>query len=242
MFAMTRIAQAIQQITPPGQVLFESSGSWVVPAGVTSISMVAVQSGDIGDTTGSTVTYNSTVVCRALNGSRIGDGGGDGGAAGSSNLTTNWYGGGGGGAGGYAGNGGNGSSANPTKEATSGAGGGGGGGGRNRMTGIGGSGGVGGGVGVLGAGANGAAGASCFTSPGEPGGAGSGGVGRKYGGGAVGGAGAYVANQGGALSYKNNVPVTPGQMVSIAIGGTNGAVRIIWGPGRAFPSTNTGNV
>lgn len=242
MFAMTRIAQAIQQMTPPGQVLFESSGSWVVPAGITSISMVAVQSGDIGDTAGSSVTYNSTVVCRALNGSRIGDGGGDGGAAGSSYLSTQWYGGGGGGAGGYAGNGGAGSSAGTTNGATSGTGGGGGGGGRNRMSGAGGPGGVGGGVGVLGAGANGAAGTSFFASPGGPGGAGSGGVGRKYGGGGVSTAGSYIANRGGALSYRNNVAVTPGQSVSIAIGGTNGAVRIIWGPGRAFPSTNTGDV
>ena len=241
MFAMTRIAQAIQQITPPGQVLFESSGSWVVPAGVTSISMVAVQSGDSGDTTGSTVTYNSTVICRALNRSRIGDGGGDGGAAGSSRGSTIWYGGGGGGAGGYAGNGGKGGSAGSASESpTAGNNGGGGGGGANR--GSGGAGALGGGVGVLGQGANGVAGTQALESNGTPGGAGSGGVGRKYGGGAVGTSGSYLANQGGALSYKNNVPVTPGQMVSIAIGGTNGAVRIIWGPGRAFPSTNTGNV
>jgi hypothetical protein len=27
-----------------------------------------------------------------------------------------------------------------------------------------------------------------------------------------------------------------------AYSGTNGAVRIIWGPSRAFPSTNTGDV
>ena len=241
MFAMTRIAQAIQQITPPGQILFESSGSWVVPAGVTSISMVAVQSGDFGDTTGSTVTYNSTVICRALNGSRIGDGGGDGGAAGSSYMSTLWSGGGGGGAGGYAGNGGKGSSAGSAGVSpTAGNGGGGGGGGANR--GSGGAGALGGGVGVLGQGANGVAGTQGLGSNGTPGGAGSGGVGRKYGGGAVGTSGSYLANQGGALSYKNNVPVTPGQTVSIAIGGTNGAVRIIWGPGRAFPSTNTGNV
>ena len=238
MFAMTRIAQAIQQITPPGQVLFESSASWVVPAGVTSISMVAVQSGDIGDTTGSTVTYNSTVVCRALNGSRIGDGGGNGGAAGNGNFM---YGGGCGGAGGYSGNGGAGGSAGSTGAwATNSNGGGGGGGGANR--GSGGAGALGGGVGVLGQGANGVAGTQALQSNGTPGGAGSGGVGRKYGGGAVGASGSYLANQGGALSYKNNVPVTPGQTVSIAIGGTNGAVRIIWGPGRAFPSTNTGNV
>ena len=241
MFAMTRIAQAIQQITPPGQVLFESSGSWVVPAGVTSISMVAVQSGDIGDTAGSSVTYNSAVVCRALNWSRIGDGGGDGGASGASNLSTYWYGGGGGGAGGYGGNGGNGGSAGPSGAfPTAGNGGGGGGGGANRNSG--GAGAPGGGVGVLGQGSNGVAGTSFFSSPGRPGGAGSGGVGRKYGGGAVGASGSYTANHGGALAYKNNVPVTPGQVVSISIAGTNGAVRIIWGPGRAFPSTNTGNV
>lgn len=59
---------------------------------------------------------------------------------------------------------------------------------------------------------------------------------------------------GGGLSYKNNIQVTPGQTYTVVVGsggnllgnpggnGANGAVRIIWGAGRAFPSTNTGNV
>jgi len=68
----------------------------------------------------------------------------------------------------------------------------------------------GGGVGVYGQGSNGAAGAAgtASTAP-TSGGAGSGGTDQKYGGGAWGG------NQ-----------------------GNGGAVRIIWGEGRAFPSTN----
>jgi hypothetical protein len=35
---------------------------------------------------------------------------------------------------------------------------------------------------------------------------------------------------------------TGGDFVYGAGGGLGGAVRIIWGVGRAFPSTNTGNV
>ena len=35
---------------------------------------------------------------------------------------------------------------------------------------------------------------------------------------------------------------TPGQTISVSIGATNGAVQIIWGAGRAYPSTNTGDV
>ena len=78
----------------------------------------------------------------------------------------------------------------------------------------------GGGVGILGQGASGTA----FAGQGGSGGANStnnyGTVGALYGGGGgctLGGSGNYI-------------------------GGGNGAVRIIWGAGRAFPSTNTGNV
>jgi hypothetical protein len=48
--------------------------------------------------------------------------------------------------------------------------------------------------------------------------------------------------------------VTPGESITVIVGagglaggvdsrdGAEGAVRIIWGPGRAFPSTNTADV
>jgi hypothetical protein len=57
------------------------------------------------------------------------------------------------------------------------------------------------------------------------------------------------------LGWKNNIPVTPGQSYTVVVGlggatdgpnfsgnGGNGAARIIWGVGRAYPSTNTANV
>ena len=66
-----------------------------------------------------------------------------------------------------------------------------------------------------------------------------------------------VGGGGGALAYANNISVTPGQQFSLQVGdgrggitntgafiytypGGHGAVRIIYGAGRAFPNTNTG--
>jgi len=119
----------------------------------------------------------------------------------------------GGGAGGY-GNGaagGNGHSTNGVS-GINGAGGGGAGGNYNAGQ----NGGSGGGVGIKGRGANGQGG---FSNAGEPGngGPGSGGIGRSYGGG-----GAGLAP-----------PATAGET------GGQGAVRIIWGRGRQYPSTGT---
>lgn len=96
--------------------------------------------------------------------------------------------------------------------ATAGTGGGGGGGAGHATQNA--KGGNGGGVGIKGQGANGAGGTG-FS--GANGGAGSGGLGPSYGGG--GGAGVTSSSNGGG-----------------------GAVRIIWGPDRAFPSTNTGDL
>lgn len=217
-----------------GQIVFNTSGTtnWTVPAGVTSICCVCVQAN--GNAPATTVTVNSTVVCQALNGSRIGDGGGDGGVPGTRVYVSGYlYGGGAGGAGGYGGNGGNGGTTSGAG-ATSGSGGGGGGGGGG--VGPGGPGRAGGGTGLLGQGSNGAPGAT-----GAPGSPGSNGSGTLFGGGLA-GTGTQSGLGGGALAYKNNVAVTPGQTVTISIGATNGAVRIIWGAGRAYPSTNTGNV
>lgn len=150
-----------------------------------------------------------------LGGVYVGDGGGNGGNGG-----WNPYGNicGGGGAGGYTGNGGNGSSIS-LGASTAGSGGGGGGGGSDPQ-------GYpsrgGGGVGIYGQGANGAAGADINYNP-ESGGGGSGGTSAPNNGSQAGGV--YGAGGG----------ATGG-------GGGSGAVRIIWGAGRAFPATNTSNV
>lgn len=127
--------------------------------------------------------------------------------------------GGGGGAGGYSGNGGNGGSGGSVGQSGSGGAGGGGGGSAalsNRF------GGGGGGVGILGIG-----------SPGSGGvieGGGGGGSGGSSGSSLVTG-GSYGGGGGGGDTSAYN----PGD-------GASGAVRIIWGPNRAFPSTNTGDV
>jgi hypothetical protein len=138
----------------------------------------------------------------------------------------------GGGCAGYAGAGGAGGTTG-----TAGTGGSGGGGSTSRG---------GGGIGLYGQGANGAAG----------GGGGSGGTsttntnGGVYGGGF--GSTTNFGGGGGSLNYINNFSVTPGATYAVHVGnagvinsgssgrGGSGAVRIIWGSGRAFPSTAVG--
>jgi hypothetical protein len=57
------------------------------------------------------------------------------------------------------------------------------------------------------------------------------------------------------LGWKNNITVVPGNIYTVVVGagglrqsgssagdGADGAVRIIWGAGRAFPSTGTADV
>jgi hypothetical protein len=243
--------------TPPGQDAYVTAGtySWVAPAGVTSVSVVAVGGGGAAviSTNEGTLALDSYFINTATvkggrggNGTEIsdgtftGDGGGNGGAAlGSAGA----------GAGGYSGNGGD--SNGGTSAGNDGAGGGGGGG---SYTGSNGSGG--GGVGILGQGANGAG------SPGSGigGGGGSGGdsalnassgntAGGAYGGG---GGGSGKGGSGGGLGYKNNITVTSGSSYTVVVGrggsatyasGAVGAVRIIWpGSTRQFPSTDTGDV
>jgi hypothetical protein len=256
---------------PPGQQAYTTPGtySWVCPAGVTSVSVVCVGPGGQGsgyDSQGSggglgwknnipVVPGNSYTVfigtippyafsfiqsgdsyfispstvkggggqnagangATSVGGSYVGDGGGNGG---SSFMGASYAG--GGGAAGYTGGGGDGGrgtyDTTTSTAGQSGSGGGGGGGSGGRAVGGGGwSGGSGGGVGLLGQGANGTGAPSAPTgsaSTGSPGSPGSGGVGMAYGGGA---------------SANNNVNGT-------------GAVRIIYGTGRSFPSTNTGNI
>ena len=140
--------------------------------------------------------------------------GGSGGSGGNAINGTTGNGGGGGGAGGYSGNGGNGVANNSTATGGNGAGGAAGGAGRNAG---------GGGVDVLGEGTSGTGGAAGDGggggSGGDDGGSGAtGGVGGLYGGGGAGASGADGAG---------------------SDAGANGAVRIIWGTGRSFPSTLT---
>ena len=253
-----------------GQILHTTEGaySWVAPAGVTSVSAVAVGRGGRGSC-GRTYYYNCEL-------GQVGGNGGSGaalayrnaipvtagspytisintgsmsgfntegptssqaraqngltgkypynacdnpggtvtyGTGGSGGAALGWasIGGGGGGAGGYSGTGGYGLGSMGSGQGGTGGAGGGGGGG-NYAPGY-----DGGGVGMLGQGPSGAG------SP-TNGGAGSGGSGKTYGGGGGGG---------GDPSY-------PPYVCAAKCGGP-GAVRIIWGPGRSFPSTCTGN-
>lgn len=252
-----------------GQIAYTTPGTynWVAPAGVTSVCVVAVGPGYTYDDTANggsggglgwknnipvTPGQSYTLVVGAsglsssgatgsdsyfispstvagnkatpsAGGTFTGDGGGNGGLSGNS---------GGGGAGGYAGAGGTGGTI-AGSSGTSGTGGSGGGGGAGNRTGnptagfkIG-KGGPGGGVGLLGQGANGTAGANgpaVTFGAGQPGGPGSNGSGTSYGAGS------------GSAEFDSGVVTNPGTPAG------NGAVRIIWGAGRAFPSTNTGDM
>lgn len=227
------LAAAGNAVVPPsgaGQIEFTATGQWVVPAGVTAISAVAVgpSSGNKGgglsysnniavipgetldisiltSSNGSSLLRSSTVLLRAVKGtttsSAVGDAVFAGGAAGSA-----W--GAGGGAGGYAGAGGAGGSADST-DGTAGTGGAGGGGysGTSTATSAGG-----GGVGLKGLGASGAGGT--LASPGGKGGSG--------------GAAGALARVGGLYGG--------GGLVAVA-----GAIRIMWGGGRSYPN-NAGDV
>ena len=161
-------------------------------------------------------------------GSSLGyDGGGDGGRGGDG--ANNSAGGGGGGAAGYSGNGGSGGYSNSNTGQTGGSGGGGGGGEADSV----GSGG-GGGVGVYGEGSSGGATGDLNSSSGTGGFGGSGGAnGSIHSGGSGQGDGGNFGGGGGTDEDD-----------SVAVGGTGGrgAVRIIWGTGRAYPSTNTADV
>jgi hypothetical protein len=212
------------------------------------------QSGNSGAVagTGGTSYFNTTSVVRggggqgadmnptetymgyspAAGGTYTGDGGGNGGAGGYD--TGNNGGSGGGGAGGYSGNGGfgahNGNSGAAYFASGAGSGGGAGGGGRNADSN--GSGAGGGGTGIYGQGSNGASITARGSDSAIAGQAGSNGT---NGGGPplnatspAGNGGSYGGGGGG--SNQNYAGGTGG----------NGAVRIVWGPNRSFPSTNVG--
>ena len=161
----------------------------------------------------------STPIGAGPYGGTVGGGrGGSGGTAGG-----NYWAGGGGGAGGYSGNGGNGNGAG-AGSAGSGGGGGGGGGfaGQSAW-----NGGGGGGVGLYGEGTSGGGGGSFAGGGGGSGG--TGGDSNKLNAVAVGGlyGGGGGGNGGGSQYTAGYSP------------GGNGGARIIWGAGRAFPSTLT---
>ena len=264
MSAIQQVMAALGGAAAPGQQVFTSSGTFTVPAGVTSICAVAVgrgQNGAAGDGMGTagrggeggTLSYTNalsvtpgeslTVTIATSTSSSTGEttlkrsstvllaarAGGQ--TSGQANVGTSFaggtapapaggYGSGGGGAGGYSAAGGAGGSTGGGGSA--GSGGSGGGGGSGNITEYSGGG---GGVGLLGAGSNGAAG----SASGGGGGGGSGG-----GAGTSGGAGGAGGNYGGGGGG--------GDIINEGGSGGGGALRIIWGAGRSYPSTNTGDV
>jgi hypothetical protein len=197
---------------------------------------IAYYKWDTSGTNGGTSFFINTSTVRGVGGSAAtgvtggvgggftGDGGGNGGTGGTSNTASA---GGGAGAGGYSGNGGNGGSTGAAGSNGSGGGGGGGGAGGDAD-----AAGAGGGVGILGSGANGAGG-TFGGANGGPGGGGSGGANGSANPGSTGApstGGVYGGGGGGSELINEHGP------------GAVGAVRLIWGEGRAFPSTNTGDV
>lgn len=220
----------------PGQVAFTTPGTytWVVPAGVTSVSVVTVDAGELMTTSnrggrGGDLKYKNNIavvpgtshtvvvgaaasggnspstVSFASTGFVVGLGGAGG--------TNNGGYGGGGGAGGYGGPGGRGGDTGSIGDPGQNGGGGGNAGEPSTSH-------CGGGVGILGQGADGAAG-------------GGGGSGGQNGTNKT--AGLYGGGTGGETNGNAGNKV-----------GAGGAVRIIWagdsGLTRAFPSTNTGNL
>jgi len=172
-------------------------------------------SGGVGGT-GTSSTSNQNYA-GGYGGGYTGDGGGSGGLGGTSSGDTA---GAGGGAGGYSGSGGRGSGGGSYTNGSGGGGSGGSGGGGNSSNGAAPSG---GGVGIYGQGSSGgssSAGGSGGTSGSSNGtSGGSSNTGGQYGGGG-----------GGQSNDSRNTPGCQGKF---------GAVRIIWGTGRSFPSTNT---
>ena len=201
----------------PGQsytVVVGSGGTGAVSAsGADGGNSYFINSSTVAGLGGSGGTFGSA----ASGGSYVGDGGGAGGSVAATTSASDATG--GGGAGGYSGDGGNGGAINTAGSAGTGGGGGGGGaGGSSDYAG------GGGGVGIYGEGSSGTAGGYTAAN-GSPGGGGSGGSngstrnGGNYGGG---GGGAELSGEVG--------------------NGAGGAVRIIWGSGRSWPSTNTADV
>jgi hypothetical protein len=173
----------------------------------------------------------------AFGGIFVGDGGGFGGNGGICLATSGF--GGSGGAGGYSGNGGNGGAVNSNGtfvSATDGSGGGGGGGASadssNNLPG------AGGGTGIFGQGISGLRGTRSDTLTASHGTGGSSGTNGFY---ATKPNGAGIFSSGGLYGGGSNTLGGNGPASSDStFTATSGVVRIIWGEGRAFPSTNVG--
>lgn len=248
-----------------GQVMFTTTGttSWTVPAKVYEISAVAVNAGKNGIAAGNSTGGSGgdlryaksipvtpgevlSIVVAAANGLETcikrgstallsagnqggfsstlstNIGGGNGGAGGTPIGTGSGFGSGGGGAGGYSGNGGIGARASGSS------------GGVSASSGFGGGG---GGVGLFGPGANGVYGVSVSVDNSTFGGYGGGG-GSSGNTGRAGLANAQSVSLGG---YGGGYGGGGGGTVSGGSGG-QGAIRIIWGKGRAYPSTNVADM
>jgi hypothetical protein len=260
----------VNPTTTTGQTAYTSSGtySWTCPAGVYYVNVLAIGGGGnggggsaggsgggggglgwinnyavtpgtaytvtVGAATGNSFFVSTGTVCGfgGVNGVALatvagGSGGsffpsGQGGMGGAGGDSVGNSGGGGGGAGGYSGNGGAGGTISNTGGAGTGGAGGGGGGSASSTAARGGGG---GGVGLLGQGTSGTGGAAGGGQA-SPGTGGSGGAS-----GSVQTAGAYGAGGAGADTSAYTAGL-----------GAVGAVRIIYGAGRAFPSTNTGDL
>ena len=234
-------SNSITTSVAPGQAVYTTNTTWTAPAGVTSVSVVAVGPGagalayrnnitvvpgnsyTVGGSSFPVYFINTATVSAGRNSTRTGDGGGN---SGNSPAPYNA----GGGAGGYSGSGGNAATSSGTN-GTAGSGGGGGGGGRGNL-----SMGAGGGVGLLGEGSSGGAGtqAGVYSYGG--------------GGGSGGGTGGTSFNNGDTVSqYSGYGGQYGGDVGADGEGGTGGdggrAIRIIWpGTTRQFPSTNTGDM
>ncbi len=233
-----------------GAVSFTTPGtySWVAPAGVTSVCAVCIGAGaDASDingygASGGALAYKNNIavtpgasytvfvasggsssrsyfidtatVSAGIGSNRTGDGGGNGGQGGLGGSGNPC--GGGGGAGGYSGDcGGGGSYTYPGNDGLAGSGGGAGGGAWGG-SGKGGCGG--GGVGLLGTGSSGG------TSTGG-GNAGSGGSSGSVSSGVDGAAGGGYGGGGGGMTTGGS-----------GGNGASGAVRLVWGPGKSYPS------
>lgn len=220
MFATTRAESSLLlDIIPVGQEIFrDSSTNWIVPPGVNYISAVVIGAEIFR---GGLKLLSHTDLLGFNN-----DGGGNGGLRGGGSSSSS-----GGGAGGYSGDGGDGcvdrwwdwpGGEFPNVLGFSGSGGAGM-GGSGRVAYIWGlfrSGTKGGGVGLYGEGLSGFDGNSDGSGP-EP----------YLGGGSLGGNGLN-------LRYRNNIRVTPGEILTInAV--LDGGARIIWGDSREYPSENT---
>jgi hypothetical protein len=219
-----------------GRRLYATQNNYI--EGIDGTSSYFISTGTVAGNGGSRGLLSSSQT-NAAGGTYVGDGGGNGGAGGR-DYSGNQAGPGGGGGGGYSGAGGQGGDSGggigggqPGQNGSGGGGGGGGAGGGG--TGFGGGGG--GGTGVYGQGSNGQGGGTPGQS-GSGGGygatGGSGGTsgstasGSQYGGGGDGGF--YGAGGGGTNDGE--------QAGNFSGAGGKGAVRIIWGDNRSFPSTN----